>query len=101
MASKPEQRARVRITVSDWAKRALDDLSTAKAYPVGILYSLALDLGCADLVAHFRALEAVTPAGLDTSALGSVLPGVDVEKLRRRKAANDRREAKKGARHNA
>lgn len=101
MSAPSEPKQRVRITVSDWAKLALDDLAAAKAYPVGILYSLALDLGCADLVAHFRALDAVTPAGLSAQSLEGVLPGVDVEKLRRRKAALDRREAKKGVSRNA
>lgn len=93
MSEKGADSERVRITLSKWSKSSLDALAARKAYHPGTLYRLALDLGTADLIAHFHALEQNTPPGLDSSGLGGILPGVDVE--RNRRAANRSKRANK------
>jgi len=86
----------LRVRASDWAVGHLQQLATDKAFSLGTLARIAIDLGTADLIAHYKALESVTPAGLDTSDLSNVLPGVDVVARQREAIKLRNKEAKKG-----
>lgn len=88
---------RVRLTLSKWAVDALEGLGSRKGYAIGTLYRLAVDLGTADLIAHFKTLESSQADQSGNVALAAVLPGVEAEANRRRaiKTAN---KAAKGAR---
>lgn len=87
---------RKRVPVSEWAAKQLAALSVAKGWPEASLYRLALELGCTDIVSHFRALDGETPAGFDRTSLSDILPGVERERKLRAARALARRKTRQG-----